>query len=127
MTTTNKQEPTSLEKLQELLRSLFQFDLSDLDFGIYRLFRIKQDELKAFIERQLPETVEGAFAGVASTDIRTLTAEVERLAKRVRSEIHPDALLDNGTLKQEYRSIPAIAIQEPRFSGSEPTAAPECQ
>jgi len=43
-------EPTALEKLQKLLRELFQFDLSDLDFGIYRLFRLKQNELKAFIE-----------------------------------------------------------------------------
>ena len=111
-TTTNKQEPTSLEKLQELLRSLFQFDLSDLDFGIYRLFRIKQDELKAFIERQLPETVEGAFAGVAGRDIRTLTAEVARLAERVRTEIDPHALLDNGAIKQEFRNINAARIKE---------------
>ena len=112
MTKTSRQEPTALEKLQDLLRSLFQFDLSDLDFGIYRLFRIKQEDLRAFIDRQLPETVERAFADVAGTDARALTAEVERLAQRIRTEIHPEALLDNGSVKQEFRSIPAIAIQE---------------
>src|SRR5688572_2933956 len=53
-----KTEPTALEKLQDLLRTLFQFELSDLDFGIYRLFRLKQDELRAFIDKQLPETVD---------------------------------------------------------------------
>jgi hypothetical protein len=26
----------SLEKLQELLRDLFQLDMADLDFGLYR-------------------------------------------------------------------------------------------
>ena len=41
--------PTSLEKLQSLLRELFQFELSDLDFGIYRLFRLKKDELEKFL------------------------------------------------------------------------------
>lgn len=112
MTTKSKQDPTPLEKLQELLRSLFQFELSDLDFGIYRLFRIKQDELKAFIDRQLPETVERAFAGVASSDTRTLTAEVARLAERVRTEIDPHALLDNGAIKQEFRNINAARIKE---------------
>lgn len=46
--------PTSLEKLQSLLRELFQFELSDLDFGIYRLFRLKKDELDKFIDEQIP-------------------------------------------------------------------------
>jgi adenine-specific DNA-methyltransferase len=95
-----------------LLRSLFQFELSDLDFGIYRLFRIKQDELKAFIDRQLPETVDRAFAGVAGSDIRTLTAEVSRLAELVRTQIDPDALLDNGGIKEEFRDTRAKAIKE---------------
>jgi hypothetical protein len=30
----------SLEKLQELLRDLFQLDLADLDFGMYRLLHL---------------------------------------------------------------------------------------
>jgi adenine-specific DNA-methyltransferase len=112
MTTTSKLEPTALERLQDLLRSLFQFELSDLDFGIYRLFRIKQDELKAFIDRQLPETVDRAFAGVAGSDTRTLAAEVARLAERVRTEIDPDALLDNGAIKEEFRDTRASRIKE---------------
>jgi len=27
----------SLERLQQLLRAIFQFDCADLDFGIYRI------------------------------------------------------------------------------------------
>ncbi len=46
---------TSLNKLQILLRDLFQFDLSDLDFGIYRLLRLKKDEIEAFLTEQLPQ------------------------------------------------------------------------
>src|SRR5688572_10773865 len=53
--------PTSLEKLQSLLRELFQFELSDLDFGIYRLLRLKRDELDKFLSHQIPQSVEKAF------------------------------------------------------------------
>jgi adenine-specific DNA-methyltransferase len=44
----------SLARFQELMRELFQHDLSDLDFGIYRLLRLKRDEVEAFINEQLP-------------------------------------------------------------------------
>jgi adenine-specific DNA-methyltransferase len=107
-----KPEPTALEKLQELLRTLFQFELSDLDFGIYRLFRLKQDELKAFIEKQLPETADKAFAEMTGSDSKQLSKDVERLAERIRSEVDPDAILDNGVVKDEVRSIKAKAIKE---------------
>jgi hypothetical protein len=45
---------TPRETFQTLLRELFQFDLADLDFGIYRLFRLKKDELDKFINEQIP-------------------------------------------------------------------------
>lgn len=32
----------SLQKFQELLRKLFQFEASDLDFGIYRILNYKK-------------------------------------------------------------------------------------
>lgn len=37
---------TALEKLQDLLPELFQLDQADLDFGLYRLFRIKRNEVE---------------------------------------------------------------------------------
>src|SRR5437867_2185273 len=102
-----KPEPTALQKLQELLRTLFQFELSDLDFGIYRLFRLKQDELKAFIEKQLPQTVDKTFAEMTGSDAKQLSKEVEHLAERIRTEVDPDAILDSGAVKEEVRSIKA--------------------
>lgn len=39
----------SLEKLQELLRDLFQLDMTDLDFGLYRLLHLKRHEMEAFL------------------------------------------------------------------------------
>jgi adenine-specific DNA-methyltransferase len=39
----------SLKRLKELFRELFQLDTADLDFGLYRLFRLKRSEVEAFL------------------------------------------------------------------------------
>ncbi len=41
------------KKLMSIFREMFQFDQSDLDFGIYRIMRMKRDEVNRFI---LPTT-----------------------------------------------------------------------
>ena len=52
----------SLQKFQELLKRLFQFEASDLDFGIYRILNYKRDRIEKFIEEDLKNKVESAFA-----------------------------------------------------------------
>ena len=54
-----------LARLQALLRELFQYDYADLDFGIYRLLRLKRGEVEAFLTEQLPRRVEEVFKGAA--------------------------------------------------------------
>jgi len=93
---------TSLAKLQSLLRELFQFELSDLDFGIYRLFRLKKDELEKFLDQQIPQSVERAFADLAEGDTGKLKTEVADLAKKIREELELDAILDDGSLNPRY-------------------------
>ena len=41
---------TPKDKLQQLLRELFQFDCADLDFGIYRIMNYKREAIEKFIE-----------------------------------------------------------------------------
>ncbi len=94
--------PTSLEKLQTLLRGLFQFELSDLDFGIYRLFRLKKNELEKFLGQQIPQAVEQAFADLAEGDTGKLKAEVADLAQKISEELELDAILDDGSLNPRY-------------------------
>jgi adenine-specific DNA-methyltransferase len=36
----------NIKKFQELLKELFQFETSDLDFGIYRILNYKRDLIK---------------------------------------------------------------------------------
>ncbi len=37
------------ERFQSLLKELFQFEASDLDFGIYRILNYKREQIKDFI------------------------------------------------------------------------------
>ncbi len=57
-----KQEDNSmslkeLEKFQSLLQELFQFDCSDLDFGIYRIMNHKRQVIERFIAEDLPKAI----------------------------------------------------------------------
>jgi adenine-specific DNA-methyltransferase len=45
------------ERFQSLLKELFQFEASDLDFGIYRILNYKREQIKDFIENRLPKIV----------------------------------------------------------------------
>lgn len=47
----------NLEKLQNLLRQIFQFDSADLDFGIYWILNLKRDQIEDFLNKDLPKTV----------------------------------------------------------------------
>jgi adenine-specific DNA-methyltransferase len=53
----------SLNRLKDLFRELFQLDTADLDFGLYRLFRLKRTEIEAFLDKQLPSEVDRAVRG----------------------------------------------------------------
>lgn len=43
----------NLKKLQQLFKNLFQFEASDLDFGIYRILNYKRDQTDRFIKENL--------------------------------------------------------------------------
>ena len=52
----------SIHKFQDLLKGLFQFETSDLDFGIYRILNYKRELIRKFIQDDLVNKVESAFA-----------------------------------------------------------------
>jgi len=93
----------SIHRFQELLRELFQFDLADLDFGLYRLLRLKRVEIEAFITEQLPRNVDEAFAGAADEESIRLQTELEDLSGQIRENVAEDAIFPNGEIKEEYQ------------------------
>lgn len=50
-----------IKRFQNLLKEIFQFDTSDLDFGIYRILNYKRDKINNFIEKELKEKIDSAF------------------------------------------------------------------
>ena len=94
---------SALKKLQELLRDLFQLDLADLDFGLYRLLHLKRDELETFLTDQLPRRVKEAFQDMAGQEATDLEGQVSEIRAKVVENIGDDALLENGEINPEYR------------------------
>ena len=54
----NQAVPASanFEKLKAKLRELFELDKADLDFGIYRILRVRHKEIAEFLDKHLEKT-----------------------------------------------------------------------
>ena len=102
------QNSESLNRLKELFRVLFQIDTADLDFGLYRLFRLKRAEIEAFLDKQLPDEVEKAFASVTAGEREILQKQVESLARQARESVADDAVLPTGRPNPKYAETKAV-------------------
>lgn len=77
---------TAFDELRAHLESVFQFENNDLDFGIYKVLRLKQKEVSAFLDEELGEIVgeELEKAATGASD-----AKYQRLTTYVREETGP--------------------------------------
>ena len=109
---------TSLHKFQVFLRELFQLDLADLDFGIYRLLHIKHREIEDFLDKQLPRRVTEAFERMSGDEAGTLKAEIVDLATKIREDVADDALLETGEVNPDYQwpSTKAAKRQQSQYA-----------
>jgi len=98
----------SLDRLKDLLRELFQLDMADLDFGLYRLFRLKRGEVEAFLNEQLPKEVDRAFEAITDSDREALKKLVEECAKQARASVADDAILPGGEPNPKYTETKAV-------------------
>ena len=99
----------SLNRLKDLFRELFQLDTADLDFGLYRLFRLKRAEIETFLDKQLPAEVDQAFETVAGEEQIRLQKRTEELAKQARDiVIDDDPILPNGDPNPKYAMIKPV-------------------
>ncbi len=102
------QDYESLNRLNDLFRELFQLDTADLDFGLYRLFRLKRGEIEAFLNNQLPAEVDRVFEAVTGEERDSLRRQVEQLAKKARDTIADDAVLSSGEPNPKYAETKAV-------------------
>ena len=72
----------ALNTLREKLRDMFHFSHNDLDFGIFRILKIKRDEVNLFIDEKLPSIVDEALAEVADALYDNQFAEVKEYIEK---------------------------------------------
>lgn len=92
------------QRFTDLLKSIFELDKSDLDFGIYRIMNIRRDKILDFFENGLPEKIEEALKPFAAGNIEGVKEKltvIENEAKQFGfSGI--DELPDGNPKKAEY-------------------------
>lgn len=98
-------QSSPLPQLQTLLRELFQLDLSDLDFGLYRVLRRKRDDIEAFLNEQLPRRVGEAFSEASAEERERLQARLDAQADRIRTSLGAAALHD-GEIAAQFAGTP---------------------
>jgi len=98
--------PDYKSRFQHILRELFQFDAEDLDFGIYKILNYKREHINKFIEQDISEIVDQAFAGYHDERMEDLGQRLEEARQKVIQGLGPDAFLPSGELKKEYENTP---------------------
>lgn len=96
---------------------MFQFDQSDLDFGIYRIMRMKRDEVNRFIEEELPAQISASLNELAALDTTASIAEIDRQIAETKSGSLPEAI--------KATAIAAYEEQKKSLAGSVDIAAVE--
>jgi len=95
-----------IEKFQELLRKLFQFECADLDFGIYRILNYKRRQIEKFINEDLKNKVESAFAKHKDERLRNINQRFEEIKEKIIQTLGNEAFTPIGDLKEEFKNTP---------------------
>ncbi|MBM4338072.1 MAG: site-specific DNA-methyltransferase [Deltaproteobacteria bacterium] len=93
-------------KFQGLLEKLFQFDASDLDFGIYRILNFKRNQIGKFIREDLRDTVEKVFAVHKDERLDNIGFQLEDAKQKVIQTLGVAAILATGELKDDFKGTP---------------------
>lgn len=102
----------SLDRFQALLRDLFQLDTADLDFGIYRLYHIRRDEIEAFITKQIPETVAATFGQADESERVEIQRQVEEAARAIRDEVGGESFELDGRVREAIKQAPGRTLHD---------------
>lgn len=103
-----------------LLKTIFELDKSDLDFGIYRIINIRQREIKEYFENRLPKKITeilAPFASAGKDSIRQKMTAIENEIAQLGMTVN--SLPDNAPKKQEYGALQNQLAQSADISALE--------
>jgi len=108
----------SLQRFQDLLKKLFQFEASDLDFGIYRILNYKRDRIEKFINEDLKDIVETAFTKHKDEKLANIDQRFKETEEKVIQNFGSQAITPTGDLKEDFKNTPLgkefLSIKEQR-------------
>lgn len=64
------------QRFTSLLKTLFELDKSDLNFGIYRIMNIRRDKIIDFLENGLPKKIEEVLKPFAAGNVEEVKAQI---------------------------------------------------
>lgn len=88
------------EKVESLLKDLFQFDNQELDFGIYRIMNFKRKEIEKFIKEDLIAKAESQFKEYSQAGQDTLRNELEKLKNEIIRDFGAGTIDDQGVVRK---------------------------
>ncbi|MBS8121878.1 site-specific DNA-methyltransferase [Candidatus Vampirococcus lugosii] len=89
----------SLSQLKTSLKEMFQFQNNDLNFGIFKIYKLKQSEIKKFIDDNLENIVQKELQKVSNLEEKFDILELELFLKGFNQE----KLLEN--INENYEKI----------------------
>ncbi len=96
----------TIERFQDLLKDLFQFSASDLDFGIYRILNYKREKIRKFIEEDFVNKVEEAFSKHKDERLTNINERFEKAKEKIIQSLGKEAFTPTGELKEEFKNTP---------------------
>jgi len=95
-----------IQNFKELLKKLFQFESSDLDFGIYRILNYKRERIEKFIQEDLKNKVETAFAKHKDERLADINQRFKEAKEKVAQTLGKEAFTPTGELKEAFKDTP---------------------
>lgn len=106
-------ETTQQQKFVELLEEMFQFDQSELDFGIYRIMNQKREEVSNFLNKELLPQVKQAFEKYKNNDTEVIKQQIEDLEQKLNQMgVSKESSEKYVTLKNELHNSVDIGTLE---------------
>jgi hypothetical protein len=98
---------SSIDKLKTLPNTLFQLDVPELDFGIYRIMNHKRKEIEEFIEKHLAQAVEEELAKHQTTAKQELMEKLQDMRKEIEKTLGAKTLTD-GEVEEKFKDTPIV-------------------
>ncbi|MDN3407099.1 DNA methyltransferase [Pseudoalteromonas sp. APC 3218] len=92
------------DKFVDLLKSMFQLDQPELDFGLYKIMHSKADRINKFLDTELNQQIDEIFSDAQQADKKK---EIEEAKQNVIASIGEMAFDENGNLTEAFKTTPA--------------------